>query len=272
MEIDNITIIIGEACSSATLAIAPIAQENGVILVSPSSTDPRIPKIGNFIFRTWYSNTAEIEGLADFLEASNYSKVALLYTLNEWGENRKSTLVSSLNGTLISEGHEKDAADMRTPLIKIRQKNPDAIVIFGYTNDMLLALKQMKELNISKPLFTTTTVEDPTFLELSGNLSDGIIYFSPDIKISGSFRSDYMEKYGKEPHQTAATSYDSFNILYDAIMSVGPDSRKIAEYMENLNYSGASGELSFDNDGDVRRAVIAKIIKNQKPENYGDAQ
>ena len=264
IEIDKVDALIGEACSSATLAIAPIAQADEKILISPVSTDPRIPRIGNMIFRNWYSNDIEMKKLSEVVSKLGYNRVGILYTINEWGENRKNIFKNNFNGTVLEEGHEKGASDLRTQLLKIKNSNVEALILIQYTSDMALTLKQMKELDIILPIFATTTVEDPNFLQITGNLSNGIIYASPDIAISEDFKKKYISIYHEEPHQTVATSYDAVNLLYDAFKNVGTDGQKISKYLIGIkNYSGASGIFSFNSDGDVERIVIIRFIENQ---------
>ena len=56
IHIDNVKIIVGTVCSSETLAIAPIAEENGVVILSAASSSPDITAAGDYIFRTWPSD------------------------------------------------------------------------------------------------------------------------------------------------------------------------------------------------------------------------
>src|SRR5690348_13687218 len=51
---DHVVALIGEVASSRSLAAAPIAQQNGVPMISPSSTNPEVTKKGDFIFRACF--------------------------------------------------------------------------------------------------------------------------------------------------------------------------------------------------------------------------
>ena len=51
-DVDGVKIILGTTCSGAMLGAAPLAEEEGVILLSPSATSPDIANAGDYIFRT----------------------------------------------------------------------------------------------------------------------------------------------------------------------------------------------------------------------------
>src|SRR5262245_36732905 len=51
---DQVIGVLGEVASSRTMAAAPVAQQNGVPLISPSSTNPRVTQIGDYIFRVCF--------------------------------------------------------------------------------------------------------------------------------------------------------------------------------------------------------------------------
>ena len=51
---DGVAAVIGEVASGLSLAGAPICQENSVPMVSPSSTNPKVTKIGDMIFRVCF--------------------------------------------------------------------------------------------------------------------------------------------------------------------------------------------------------------------------
>jgi len=56
INVDRVSVIIGEICSSATLAIAPITETAKVVLISPGSASPKITEAGDFIFRNWITD------------------------------------------------------------------------------------------------------------------------------------------------------------------------------------------------------------------------
>ena len=51
-DVDGVRIILGTTCSSSMLGAAPLAEKEGVVLLSASATSPDIASAGDYIFRT----------------------------------------------------------------------------------------------------------------------------------------------------------------------------------------------------------------------------
>ncbi len=64
--VEKVPIIIGELLSSITLAIAPLANENKVVILSPASTAPKITEAGDYIFRNVASDIVEGQIMAEY--------------------------------------------------------------------------------------------------------------------------------------------------------------------------------------------------------------
>jgi branched-chain amino acid transport system substrate-binding protein len=70
--IDRVSCVIGDVASSPTLAMAPIANQNRVVLLSPAASSPKITKAGEFIFRDWPSDDFEASGMAEYVKEKGY--------------------------------------------------------------------------------------------------------------------------------------------------------------------------------------------------------
>ena len=95
ISLDHVVAIIGEACSSATLAAAPVANENKVILISPASTSPELTDAGEFVFRTIPSDALQGYFAAKLVYDKGYRKLAVFYIKKaEDGYNHSSQNIS----------------------------------------------------------------------------------------------------------------------------------------------------------------------------------
>src|SRR5437867_1690382 len=63
---DKVTAVLVEVASSLSLAGAPVAQENGVPMITPSSTNPRVTKVGDMIFRVCFLDAFQGYAMAKF--------------------------------------------------------------------------------------------------------------------------------------------------------------------------------------------------------------
>ena len=84
--IDKVNYVIDNSMSSVTLAVAPVAEENKVVLLSTGGSSPKISKAGNYIFRIWNSDDLEGAVTAGFiLDSIKMTHLAILYSNNEYG-------------------------------------------------------------------------------------------------------------------------------------------------------------------------------------------
>src|SRR6185436_11605670 len=51
---DKVVAVLGEVASTNSRAAAPVAQQNGIPMISPSSTNPNVTQVGDYIFRVCF--------------------------------------------------------------------------------------------------------------------------------------------------------------------------------------------------------------------------
>lgn len=271
--LDGVKIILGPVMSSVTLAVAPIAEGNKVILISVSSS-PDITYAGDYIFRNREKATHQSEKMAEFLfNELGIKEIATLYMNDDTGKGHHSTLVENfekLGGKiLLSETYEPGSVDFRTNLTKIKAVNPKVVHLASKPKDMGLILKQAKELGLEAQFVSTSGGEGKEVIELAGEAAEGLIYTYPsgdpdDFRVADFYRK-YEEAYKKGQKEWGALSYDSLKIIAVVIEKCKDpaDTTCLKEKLYQVKeYYGASGKTSFDEYGDAKKEVILKTIKN----------
>jgi len=263
--------IVGAVCSSVTLAIAPIAEKNKIVLISPASTNPQITNAGDYIFRVIPSDELRGKVFAEYVYSQSLKNGAILYINNDGGKGNEETFKKyfELNGGKISidESYMPQAQSVKTQLTKIREVNSEFLMVVSYPNDAVMVLKDISEIKFNKPLFfQTEALDDPTVLKNAGETAENVVfitYAEADNGVSKNFKLAYKSKYNTEPELFAAEAYDAIYLISKAIKE-GID---IKEYLYSIkNYSGASGTLTFDINGDVIKPLAIKQVKGQTSE------
>jgi branched-chain amino acid transport system substrate-binding protein len=279
MAADSPPAVLGAVCSSVTLAIAPLAETDKVVLISPASTTPKLTSAGDYIFRDIPSDSLRGRVFADYLYRTRHTKsVAILYINNEGGVGNRDSFKARFEqdgGQVpLEEAYAQDATDVRTQITEIKSSGVDAVMVVSYPQDTVTVLRQVKELQLNKPLyFQTEAVEDPNVLREAADAANGVIYIlpaSPAGAAPQTFAAAYQAKFGHKPELFAAESYDAVNLLADAMKAAkGRDisSTEIGDYLRQVrNYAGASGTITFDRSGDVTKPYAIKIVRNGHPE------
>ena len=279
---DHVTIVIGDIASSSVLAMAPIAEKQKVVLLSPGASNPDISYAGDYIFRNWQSDA--LEGDIDARFAYNKlqcRRVAILYVNNAYGTGLKDIFESvfqNLGGKIvISESFQQGDTDMRTQLRKIVDVNPELIYMPGYPSEMAIVLRQAREMGTNIQFLSVQAFDDPKIIETAGNAAEGVIYSipkPPDMsnEIVSNFVKEYEEKFNKKPGVCSDTGYDAVKIIYWAIEQTKEISGEaIREQLLKLkDFPGAAGAATFDSNGDVIRDFIFKKIKAGKAVQIGN--
>jgi len=266
-------IILGEVASSLSLAAAPICQEHKVPMISPSSTNPKVTEVGDYVFRVCFIDPFQGQVMADFAMGPLKAKTAAIL------RDQKSDYSMGLADFFIKRFKEKGGTiltdqsyvagdvDFKSQLTNIREQKPDVIFVPGYYGEVGLIAKQARELGIKVALLGGDGWDSSKLYEIGGAALDGC-YFSShyssdstDPKVQ-DFVKKYQTKFGEVPDALATLGYDSAGVLVAALK--GAKSLEAADIRDAIaatkNYAGVTGSISLDADRNaVKPAVVLKI-------------
>ena len=277
-KVDKVPMIIGDMFSAGTLAIAPIAEKQKVVLLSPTASAVDLTNAGDYIFRIYPSDSYDGTYLADFartrLNANTVSIIYLQVTSIAAVSQVFKEKFESLGGKILStESYKEGDTDFKSQLLKANSVNPDIIFIPGYLREMALQLKQAKELGIRKPFLSISTFYDSKIFELSGDASEGVLFSSPAFDTSSAvpeivkFVTLYKSRYNNQiPDILSGYGYDVVNIAAHAFTTatnITSENIKASLY-QIKNYPGVTGKTSFDANGDVIKELRIMQVKNGK--------
>ena len=270
--------LLGAVCSGVTLALAPLAEFRKVVLISPASTSPKLTGAGNFIFRVVPSGSVRGQVFAEYLYRDRgLRKLAVLYINNEGGIGGSSAFkarFTQLGGTVASElPYAQGTTDLRAQLNEIKTANTEGVLIGSYPPDTVAVLQQAREIHLQQPLFfTTEAVQNPEVLRQAGDAAEGATYIlaAPAAgEAVEKFTAAYEAKFGKEPELFAAEGYDVIRLIAEAIAGTTAESLSVSGIRDFLrrvrDYAGASGTISFDQNGDVIKPFAIKRIEGGNP-------
>ncbi|MFA6268335.1 MAG: ABC transporter substrate-binding protein [archaeon] len=265
-EIDGAKVIVGDICSSASLAIAKLADEKKIVLVNAGTIAKDLTK-SPYVFRFWFSEEQAAEKIAQKAIAINCNKMSVLYVNNDFGlgfNNVINPSFSSLGGNIVlSQPLNPTESDFKTSFAKSEQLSPDCYFLALYPDGLLLALKQAKELGINKPFFAHGGIIG-VGLDIASDKSllEGVMgpLFLPP---SAEFNNSYKTRFGTAPGVTADAAYDSVNALVKVISEKGYDSEQMRIGLASLkDYAGVTGTINMDSNRETNRGLKIQLVKN----------
>jgi branched-chain amino acid transport system substrate-binding protein len=278
---DGALVLVGEITSTNTLAIAPIADTNGIPTITSSATNPRVTKDGEktrpYMFRVCFIDPFQGTVMAKFVR--NDLKLARAAILRDAANDYSVGLSQfftrrflELGGEIVADlSYKAGDQDFKAQLTALKAKNPQIIYVPGYYTDVALIGRQAKELGMKIPLAGGDGWDSAKLYEIAQGALDGS-YFSnhytaenPSAVVQ-EFAKRYQEKYGVPPDAFAALGYDAARVALDSIARAKEVSRSaVRDAMEQTKgFQGVTGTFTLDADHNpIKSAVVLGIQGNR---------
>jgi branched-chain amino acid transport system substrate-binding protein len=276
IEQDKVSAIVGTVMSKVSLAGAPICQNAKVPMISPTSTNPKVTQVGDYIFRACFIDPFQGTVGAKFaIEELKSKKAACLFDvgndytkgLAEFFKAKYTALGGELTGF---EGHATGTTDFKAQLTKILATKPDVLYVSDYYNDVALIAKQARELGFKGPLVGGDGWDSPKLTEVGGPALEGCFftnhYAADDTRpIIQEFVKKYKDKYNASPDALACLAYDATYLVLDAVKRAGKaDGPAIKDALKAADMAVVSGQVKFDGDRNPVKSAVVIEIKNAK--------
>jgi len=275
---DNVIAILGEVASGRSLEAAPICQQYKIPQISPSSTNPKVTEMGDYIFRVCFIDPFQGTVMAKFAEGTLKAKrVAMLsdaasaYSAG-LGQYFRERFLADGNELVIEQKYSGGDKDFKAQLTAIKAANPEAIFVPGYYTEAGLIVLQARQLGIKVPLFGGDGWEAPELIQIGGSAIEGCYYsthYSPQDKSEAvqSFVKAFQAKNnGETPDAMAALGYDSAMVLANAIKRAGTtDGAKLRDAIAaTKDFPGVTGKTTIDEHRNATKAAVIITIKDGK--------
>ncbi len=270
---DKVKVVLGEVASSNSLAMAPIAQEKKVPMITPSSTNPKVTEVGDYIFRVCFIDPFQGFVMAKYArDELKFGKVAILKDVKSAYSmglaevfERKFT---EMGGKIVAtESYSKGDSDFRAQLTALKKQKAEGIYVPGYYNDVGIIARQAKELGVKAVMMGGDGWDSDKLFELGGAAVEGAFvsnhYSAEDPSpVVQNFITKYKAKFGGVPDSLAALGYDSAQVAIEA-MKRAPDLSGPAlrdAIAQTKDFQGVAGKISLDDKRNaVKPAVVLKV-------------
>lgn len=271
----HVPAVIGALGSSVTLAMAPIAEENKVVLISPASGSPEISGAGKYIFRTCPSDIYEAEFIARYYEKEfSENSLAILYINNDYGVGLKNGFLKTVQNKSLKPlflSFEQGQNNFRNQLLRIKNDSIKVVYLIGY-EEMITIFKQAKEMDVTVNWIGNNQLNDQSMIDKMGNTANGTIFPGHEYELSKikkehpEFYTKYLEQSnGQDLDVFAAYGVDALMLIEAAIDNGAKTGTEIKDYLDHIKeFNGLTGTFSFNTDGDPIRTLILYQIMDGK--------
>ncbi len=278
--------IIGTWSSSVTLGIMPRCQEAGVIqMCTSSSSDIPVRDEKGLVFNFQALSPVWGRAIGNLAERRGFGTYTVMALNNDFTASMVTAFVETVGSDKIIREpfyYNGQQSSYRSEVSQLIEDEPDAVFIPSYITDFTAVYKEIFRQGYEGQVITTSLSTGPKFKEAVGDAAEGIIHGIPVPPIESPAYKQYLEETGLEDtgnvqHPFGTAGRDQMSTLLLAIEKAGStDTAAISQAMfeittgegktavnnvtdglaalragEEINYSGASSSVEFDEEGMV---------------------
>jgi branched-chain amino acid transport system substrate-binding protein len=255
-------VVIGHFCSGSSIPASDVYAEEGILMISPGSTNPKLTDAGHWnVFRICGRDDQQ-GALAgrDLIKLFPGKKIAIVddrqtYSQGLADETRKALNAGGVKEVMddtITPG-EKDYSSL---VAKLKQTGVDVLYYAGYPVEAGSIVRQMKEQGLTTVMVSGDAVVSRDFWAITGAAGDGtMMTFAPDPTHDPKNKDvvDRMKAAGRLTDGYPLFAYAAVQAWAEAAAKAGTtDARKVAEQLHAITFNTTRGPVKFDAKGDVQ--------------------
>ncbi len=277
IDVEKVVALIGEVASSLSLAGGRVAQRRHIPMISPSSTNPKVTQVGDYVFRVCFLDPFQGRVMARFArETLKLGKVAVLKDIkNDYSLGLAEAFVAGTKeaggSVSVEQSYSQGDTDFSAQLTAIKGAGADGIFVPGYYSEVGAIARTAQRLGLQVPLMGGDGWDAPDLFKIGGDALEGCYFsnhFAPDTATEKAkrFVADFTTKYGQAPSGLGALGYDAMMVLADAMRratSAEPSAIRDA-LAATKNFEAVTGTITMDANRDAQKSAVVLKIEGGK--------
>lgn len=272
---EGVVALVGDITSKPSLAVAEIAAQDNMPMITPTGTQFNITEAGPNVFRVCFTDPYQGVILANLAKNNLKANTVAIMVNNssDYSDGVAEAFITEAERLglkiVAKEGYAEGDKDFRAQLTKVAATNPDVLLVPDYYEQVALITTQAREVGV-KSTFIGPDGWDGVAKALDSSAYGAVenSYFTNHYSVEDTnekvqnFLKAYREKYKDEPSAFSALSYDAAYLMKDAIEKAGSiDKDAIVKAMKESDFAGVTGHLRFDEKNNPVKAVtVLKVV------------
>ncbi|MGB0360202.1 MAG: branched-chain amino acid ABC transporter substrate-binding protein [Endozoicomonas sp.] len=260
---DGIRFVVGHLCSSSTQPASDIYEDEGVLMITAASTSPDITTRGyELIFRTIGLDSMQGPTASDYIvNAIKPKKIAIIHDKQQYGEGLASKVRDGVTGSGIEvalyEGVTAGDKDFSALIAKLKKEDVDFVYYGGYHPELGLILRQSVENGLDVKFMGPEGVGNKDISAIAGEASEGLLVTLPKSFDQDPANTHLVEAFKAKAEDPTGPfvfpAYSAVQVMADGMnMTSSENPEKVAASLRANNFKTPTGELGFDNKGDLK--------------------
>ncbi len=268
---------VAHVCSGVTVPASKIYEQEGIVAITPGATSPLVTDTlnGHHFFRTIGRDDQQGPFAAKFIaEKIKPKAVAVLHDKQTYGSgvasHVKNTLESLNVPVVMYDGINAGDSDYSAVITKLKANKVDFVFFGGYYPEMGLLLRQAKEQGLKTQFMGPEGTFNQDLIDIAGPAVDGMMFTFPADFSERPENQGVVEAFKKANRSANGAfqmpAYAAVQVLDTAIKAVGPDPKKVADYLHENAFDTVIGKVAYDKKGDLKdfEFVIFQLDKDGK--------
>ena len=260
---EGVIFMAGHFCSGSSIPASQVYTEEGVLQISPASTNPALTdEGGDNVFRVCGRDDQQGIIAAEYL-AGNFadSNIAIIHDRTAYGKGLADATLASLNDLGVTEtlyqAYTPGESDYSALITRLNAENIDVLYVGGYHTEAGLMVRQMREQGMDTQLISGDALVTDEFWAITGDAGEGtLMTFGPDPR-NFEAAADVVERFraeGIEPEGYTLYTYAAIQVFAQAAEEAGTtDLEALIPAIQGGTYETVIGTLTFDNNGDIEQ-------------------
>lgn len=270
----SICAVLGPMTSAEAIACSPVFDENELVELAPVASNNQYATMSPYSFTLAGRQSAEMPYFVEKCLAGycNAKSIGVIWVNDDWGvssiESMKEACEKLGVEVTAAESFNAGEKDFTAVLTKIRQTNPEILVLATQAAEGSLILNQVKAMGWDIRTVGVGAMYSDQVILLAGDMAEGLVapscfFLSEDDKPAWDFAVRFYDQAGFYPTVHGPLSYDSVVVLCAAIEQAQSTDRNAIRdaLMEIKDVQGLAGSYQFTEDGDIIRAYrVLKVV------------
>ncbi len=260
---DDIRFVVGHLCSSSTQPASDIYEDEGVLMITAASTSPDITTRGyQLIFRTIGLDSMQGPTAAKYIINTVKPKnMAVIHDKQQYGEGLASSVRDEVQKAGIKvalyEGVTAGDKDFSALIAKLKKEDVDFVYYGGYHPELGLILRQSAEKGLDVKFMGPEGVGNKDISAIAGKASEGLLVTLPKSFDQDPANAKLVEAFQAKSEDPSGPfvfpAYSAVQVMADGMkLASSEDPEKVASTLRSNNFKTPTGELGFDNKGDLK--------------------
>lgn len=260
----NVDVVLGHICSGATKAALPLYNNAGILVISPSATNPALTQSGSYpnFFRTIAPDDAQAQVDVEFaINVLGYTKIAVIHDKGDYGKGfaefaKKFIEESGKAEVILFEGVTPGQPDYSAILNKVERSGAQTIIFGGYHPEASRIVGMMKKKKMDITFISDDGVKDITFIKVAGEAAEGAYASGPkdngNNPLTKAALEAHKKAYDSDPGAFFDNAYAATMVLVNAIEKAqSTELEALKKVLQSEKVNTPVGNISFDEKGDA---------------------